>query len=46
MSQRTPEDSVFKDALRITMILNKHLSENPECHHTVKEIASEAFEEN
>jgi hypothetical protein len=43
MSGRNQEDAVVHDALRITITLNKHLSEHPECCHTVKEIASEAF---
>ena len=37
------KDAVVKDALRITAVLNKHLSEG-NCQHSVKEIVSEASE--
>ena len=38
------KETVVKDALRITAILNKHLSEE-NCAHTIKEIAAEAVRE-
>jgi hypothetical protein len=37
--------TVVQDAIRIATILNKHLSEE-NCRHSVKQIASEAFEYN
>jgi len=38
------KDTVVKDALRITAIMNKHLSED-NCVHTIQEIAAEALKE-
>lgn len=36
------KDVIVEDALRIATVLNRHLSE-PECHHNIREIATEAL---
>lgn len=38
------QSEVVADATRITRILNKHMAEDPECIHSVKEIAREIFQ--
>lgn len=37
------EANVVEDALKITAVLNKHLAEDPNCTHSLKEIAEEIF---
>jgi hypothetical protein len=37
------KDEVLGNILRLTRILNEHLSENPKCSHDIKYIAREAF---
>ncbi len=38
------KETVVNDALRITSVLNKHLSEE-DCSHTIRQIAMEALKE-
>ena len=38
------QSEVVSDATRITRILNKHMAEDPECTHSINEIAREIFQ--
>lgn len=37
------KDLVINDALKITTVLNKHMDEDPTCHHSFSEIIKEIF---
>jgi hypothetical protein len=37
------EKAVVATATRITVVLNKHMSEKPDCIHSVREITKEIF---